>query len=69
MSQELFINVMSAEVRAALMDDSVLIDLIVERRERASVVGNIYLGRVEPAGLDRRDRDLGHSLAASSTAA
>jgi ribonuclease G len=47
MSQELFINVMSAEVRAALMDDSVLIDLIVERRERASVVGNIYLGRVE----------------------
>ena len=47
MSQELFINVMSAEVRAALMDDAVLIDLIVERRERASVVGNIYLGRVE----------------------
>jgi ribonuclease G len=47
MSQELFINVMSAEVRAALMDESILIDLIVERRERASVVGNIYLGRVE----------------------
>jgi ribonuclease G len=46
MSQELFINVMSAEVRAALMDESVLIDLIVERTERASVVGNIYLGRV-----------------------
>ena len=47
MSQELYINVMSAEVRAALMDDSALIDLIVERRVRASVVGNIYLGRVE----------------------
>ena len=29
MSQELFINVMSAEVRAALMEDSSLIDLIV----------------------------------------
>jgi ribonuclease G len=29
------------------MDDAVLIDLIVERRERASVIGNIYLGRVE----------------------
>ncbi|MAI49041.1 MAG: hypothetical protein CBB92_07650 [Flammeovirgaceae bacterium TMED32] len=47
MSQELFINVMPAEVRSALMDDNILIDLIVERREQASVIGNIYLGRVE----------------------
>ena len=47
MTQQLFINVMQAEVRAALMEDSTLIDLIVERQERASVVGNIYLGRVQ----------------------
>ncbi|NBP72938.1 MAG: Rne/Rng family ribonuclease, partial [Alphaproteobacteria bacterium] len=47
MSQELFINLTDAEIRAALMEETVLIDLIVERRERASVVGNIYLGRVE----------------------
>ncbi len=61
MSQELFINVMAAEVRAALMDESVLIDLIVERRERASVVGNIYLGRVERVmkGMEAAFVDIG----------
>lgn len=61
MSQELFINVMSAEVRAALMDDAILIDLIVERRERASVVGNIYLGRVERVmkGMEAAFIDIG----------
>lgn len=61
MSQELFINVMSAEVRAALMDGAVLIDLIVERRERASVVGNIYLGRVERVmkGMEAAFVDIG----------
>ena len=61
MSQELFINVMSAEVRAALMDEAVLIDLIVERTERASVVGNIYLGRVERVmkGMEAAFVDIG----------
>jgi ribonuclease G len=61
MSQELFINVMSAEVRAALMEDASLIDLIVERRERASVVGNIYLGRVERVmkGMEAAFIDIG----------
>ena len=63
MSQELFINVMSAEVRAALMEDSSLIDLIVERRERASVIGNIYLGRVERVmkGMEAAFIDIGTS--------
>jgi len=61
MSQELFINVMAAEVRAASMDESVLIDLIVERTERASVVGNIYLGRVERVmkGMEAAFVDIG----------
>ena len=63
MSQELFINVSAAEIRAALMDDTVLIDLIVERRERASVVGNIYLGRVERVmnGMEAAFVDIGLS--------
>ena len=61
MSQELFINVTAAEIRAALMEDTVLIDLIVERRERASVVGNIYLGRVERvmSGMEAAFVDIG----------
>lgn len=47
MTQELFINVMPAEVRAALVDEGILTELILERRERASLVGNVYLGRVQ----------------------
>ncbi|MEC8087133.1 MAG: ribonuclease E/G, partial [Pseudomonadota bacterium] len=47
MSRKLFINVTPAEVRAAWTEESVLIDLMVDRGDRASVIGNIYLGRVE----------------------
>jgi ribonuclease G len=63
MSLELFINVTPAEVRAALMEDTVLIDLIVDRLERASVVGNIYLGRVERVmkGMEAAFVDIGLS--------
>ena len=63
MSQELFINVTDAEIRAALMEETVLIDLIVERRERVSVVGNIYLGRVERvmSGMEAAFVDIGLS--------
>ncbi|MEE2996903.1 MAG: Rne/Rng family ribonuclease [Pseudomonadota bacterium] len=61
MSQELFINVTSVEIRAALMDEGRMLDLIVERRERASLVGNIYLGRVERVmtGMEAAFIDLG----------
>ena len=63
MSQELFINVTAAEIRAALMEDNVLIDLIVERRASASLVGNIYLGRVERvmSGMEAAFVDIGLS--------
>ena len=63
MSQELFINVTAAEIRAALMQDSVLIDLIVERRASASLVGNIYIGRVERvmSGMEAAFVDIGLS--------
>ena len=63
MSQELFINVTAAEIRAALMEDTVLIDLIVERRASASLVGNIYLGRVERvmSGMEAAFVDIGLS--------
>ena len=47
MSRQLFINVTSAEVRTALTEESVLIDLMIDRWEPTTVIGNIYLGRVE----------------------
>ena len=47
MSEDLFINITPAEIRSALLVDDVLVDLIVDQNERTSVVGNVYLGRVE----------------------
>ena len=47
MAEDLFLNVTPAEIRSALLVDDVLVDLIVDQNERTSVVGNIYLGRVE----------------------
>ena len=47
MTRELFVNVMPTEVRAALVEDGRLTDLVLERSERASLIGDVYLGRVE----------------------
>ena len=47
MTRELFVNVMPTEVRAALLEDGRLTDLVLERSERASLIGDVYLGRVE----------------------
>ncbi len=47
MSRELLIEREGDEVRAALLEDGSLVDLIVERESGGSIVGNIYLGRVE----------------------
>lgn len=46
MKSELLINVSPGEVRAALIEDGVVVDLVLARGHRASLVGNIYLGRV-----------------------
>lgn len=65
MSQDLFINVMPAEVRAALLDDGTLVEFILERRKRASLVGNVYLGRVQRVmtGMEAAFVDIGTSRA------
>lgn len=47
MAEELLINVIPGEIRAAALRDGRLMELFIERRHRASLVGNIYLGRVE----------------------
>ena len=47
MSRELLIETEGDEVRAAVIEDGSLVDLIVERESGGSIVGNIYLGRVE----------------------
>ena len=46
MSRALLVASAGSEVRAALVEDGTPVELIVERQNRASLVGNIYLGRV-----------------------
>lgn len=46
MRRELLVACSAGEVRAALVEDGTPVELIVERENRASLVGNIYLGRV-----------------------
>ena len=47
MARELLMEMEGGEVRAAIMENDSLVDLIVERESGGSIVGNIYLGRVE----------------------
>jgi len=46
MKAEILINVTSREVRAAVLDNGVLQEVLVERVSRIGLVGNIYKGRV-----------------------
>lgn len=46
MTEEILINVSPREVRAAVVDDGVLRDLLIERASRRGLVGNIFKGQV-----------------------
>lgn len=61
MAESLLINVMPGEIRAALVQDGRAMELFIERRGRESLVGNIYLGRVERVldGMDAAFVDIG----------
>lgn len=47
MATELFISVLPGEVRAAVVEGGSVTELAFERDADASIVGNIYLGRIE----------------------
>ena len=61
MAESLLIDVMPGEIRAALVRDGRAAELFVERRGRESLVGNLYLGRVERVldGMDAAFVDIG----------
>ncbi len=58
---ELLIDDSPGELRAALREDGRLVELIVERAGHESIVGNVYLGRIERVlpGLDAAFVDIG----------
>ena len=45
--KEFVINVNPRETRIALLEDNRLAELVIEREENRSIVGNIYRGRVD----------------------
>ena len=61
MSNELLINVTGGEVRAALVEDDTLVDLIIAREERESLIGNIYMGHIAKlvSGINAAFVDIG----------
>jgi ribonuclease G len=61
MASELIINVTFNETRIAFVEDSVLVEFFVERKNDKSIVGNIYKGRVVRIvpGMDAAFIDVG----------
>ena len=46
MKQEIFINSTPQESRIALIEDGILAEFLIERKEEMGVAGNIYKGKV-----------------------
>lgn len=66
MTDELLVNVMPGEIRAAVVTGGELVELFIERSGNASLVGNVYLGRVSRVvpGMDAAFVDIGIGRAA-----
>ena len=46
MAEEILVNVTPQETRVAVIENGVLQEIVIERRQKLGLVGNIYLGRV-----------------------
>jgi len=46
MEKQLVINVTDHETRVALLEDGTIAELLIERRDEATIAGNVYKGRV-----------------------
>lgn len=66
MSEEILINSTPNETRVALVDNGMLQEVLIERNRNSSVIGNIYIGRVEKVlpGLQSAFIDIGLDRAA-----
>ncbi|MFP3981619.1 MAG: ribonuclease E/G [Desulfobacterales bacterium] len=47
MDKELIINALGPEIRVALLENNVLVEIYVERSDEGNIAGNIYKGRVQ----------------------
>ncbi len=61
MSEEILINTTPNETRVAMVENGILQEVLLERNQKSSIVGNIYIGRVEKIipGLQSAFVDIG----------
>ena len=61
MSEEILINSTPNETRVAMVENGILHEVLLERNQKSSIVGNIYIGRVEKVlpGLQSAFVDIG----------
>ncbi|MEX0801963.1 MAG: ribonuclease E/G, partial [Candidatus Binatia bacterium] len=66
MKQEIFINSSPQESRIAIMEDGLLAEFLIERKEERGIAGNIYKGKVERVlpGMQAAFVDIGMDKAA-----
>jgi len=66
MSEEILVNVTSAETRVALVENGMLQELYIERSQRRGIVGNMYKGKVVRVlpGMEAAFVDIGLERAA-----
>jgi len=46
LTKELIVNVGLQETRAALLEDGLLAEILIERSDHPAILGNLYLGRI-----------------------
>lgn len=47
MYKELVINAIGPEIRVALLENGILVEIYIERRDESQITGNIYKGRIQ----------------------
>ncbi|MFP4452353.1 MAG: Rne/Rng family ribonuclease, partial [Desulfobacterales bacterium] len=47
MDKELIINALGPEIRVALLENGILVEIYVDRQDESNIAGNIYKGRIQ----------------------
>ena len=66
MEKEIVINSVGPEIRVALLEDGVIVELFVERSDESNIAGNVYKGRIQRVlpGMQAAFVDIGLNQAA-----
>ena len=64
MKKEIYISESMGESRIAIIEDSTLVEVYVEKQDKARMVGNIYKGQVENVlpGMQAAFVDIGYDI-------